>query len=84
MRDFASHMIEQHTTSKQAAAQLAGQTGLKPADSPSAKELKQASDKTLAELNAADANNFDITYLDGQLEQHAAVLKRSRSSSCLP
>lgn len=74
-RDFANHMIEQHTTSKQTAAQLAAQTGLKPADSPKAKELQQTSDKMLADLKAADENNFDITYVDGQIEQHAEVLK---------
>ena len=75
VRDFASHMIEQHTASKQAGAQLATQANLQPASSPKAEELQAASKKMLDNLSAADASNFDITYVDGQIEQHAAVLK---------
>jgi putative membrane protein len=70
VRTFANHMIEEHTKSKQDAAQL----GLTPAESPKAKELQQAGAKMLSQLNAADANNFDITYVDGQIEQHSEVL----------
>ena len=70
VRTFANHMVEEHTQSKQDAAKL----GLTPAESPKAKELQQAGAKMLAQLNAADANNFDITYIDGQIEQHSQVL----------
>jgi len=75
VRDFATHMVDQHTASKQAGAQLASQSGLTPAPSPKAAELKAASEKMLQTLNAADASNFDITYVDGQIAQHATVLK---------
>jgi putative membrane protein len=72
---FAKHMVEQHTASKQAGTQLASQTNIKPADSPKAQELKQTGAQMLTRLNAADANNFDITYLDGQIQEHSDVLK---------
>lgn len=73
-RHYADHMIEQHSASKQAMAQLASQTNIQPAESPKAKELQQKGDKMMSDLNAADANNFDITYIDGQIAQHAEVL----------
>lgn len=75
VRDFASHMIDQHTASKRAGAQLAAQTGIKPVDSPKSKELQASGAQQLQLLNSAEQTNFDITYLSGQIEQHTAVLK---------
>jgi hypothetical protein len=40
-------MVDQHTASKQAGAQLASQAGLKAAPSPKSDELKAASAKML-------------------------------------
>jgi putative membrane protein len=71
---FANHMIEQHTASKQAGAQLVAQSQLHPTDSPKAQELQQAGAQMMSKLNAADENNFDITYIDGQIEEHNQVL----------
>lgn len=71
---FANHMIEQHTASKQAGAQMVSQSQLHPTDSPKAQELQQAGEQMMAKLNAADENNFDITYIDGQLDEHKQVL----------
>ena len=75
IRAFATHMVEQHTASRNARSQLASQTGLRPAGSPKAKELESVSAQAIERLNMAEDANFDITYLDGQIEQHAAVLK---------
>jgi len=74
VKGYASHMIEQHTAAKDTGARLASQSGLKLAESPKAKELQVKGTQMLEELKAADANNFDITYLHGQEEQHAEVL----------
>jgi putative membrane protein len=74
VRGYANHMIEQHTASKSDGASLASQTGMKLAESPKAKELEAKGATVLSELKAADAKNFDITYLKGQEEQHAEVL----------
>jgi len=74
VRAFATHMVEQHTASKQAAAQLTSQT-LRPAQSPKSKELQAAGAQTLERLNSADASNFDVTYIAAQVQQHADVLK---------
>lgn len=74
VKGYASHMIEQHTAAKETGARLASQSGLQVAESPKAKELQVKGTQMLEQLKAADANNFDITYLHGQEEQHAEVL----------
>lgn len=75
VREFATHMIQQHTAAKEKGARLASQSGMQLAESPKAKELEAHGDKTLQELKAADEKNFDITYFHAQVEQHAEVLK---------
>lgn len=74
VRGYANHMIEQHTASKDAGSKLASQSGLKLADSPKSEELKMSGSKMLDQLKAADEKNFDITYLQGQAQQHNDVL----------
>lgn len=74
VRAYATHMVEQHTASKQAGAQLTSQTTLEPAESPKAVELQTRSTRTLQELEAADAATFDQIYLQGQIQQHEEVL----------
>jgi predicted outer membrane protein len=53
---------------------LASPGGLQLAESPKAKELQVKGTQVLEELKAADAKNFDVTYLHGQVEQHGEVL----------
>jgi putative membrane protein len=74
VRGYASHMIEQHTAAKETGARLASQSGLQLAESPKAKELQVKGSQMLEQLKAADAKNFDITYLHAQADQHAEVL----------
>lgn len=74
VRGYASHMIDQHTIAKETGARLAAQSGWQLAESPKAQELQVKGKKMLEQLKAADANNFDITYLHSQEEQHAEVL----------
>jgi putative membrane protein len=74
VRDYASHMVAQHTASRDAGARLASQSGLGLAESPKASELQAAGTQMLERLNTADAASFDTTYIQGQAEQHAEVL----------
>lgn len=73
VRAYATHLVEQHTTSKQAGAQLTSQT-LRPAGSPKAVELQTKGTQMLEKLEAADAASFDSIYLQGQIQQHEEVL----------
>jgi len=74
VRDYASHMVAQHTASKEAGARLASQNGLGLAESPKASELQSHGTQVLERLNTADAASFDSTYVQAQAEQHAEVL----------
>lgn len=74
VRSYASHMVEQHTAAKDAGARLASQQSLKLDESPKTQELQTKSSKMLEQLKAADAKNFDVTYLQAQVDQHAEVL----------
>jgi putative membrane protein len=74
VRAFATHMVDQHTASKQTGEQLASQAGLTLAQSPKSEEMGVRGTQMLERLKAADASNFDKTYIDGQIEEHAEVL----------
>jgi putative membrane protein len=74
VRAYATHMVEQHTASKSKSANLASQSGLQLAESPKATELQAKGSKMLEQLNAADASNFDVTYVQSQVDQHSEVL----------
>jgi putative membrane protein len=75
VRAFATQMVDEHTAAKQAGAQLASQSSMTLAESPKATELQSKSQQMVEKLKQADATSFDKTYIDGQVEQHAAVLK---------
>ncbi len=73
-RDFANMMIEQHTASKQQAAQLASQANINPTPSQIANKLQTETSKTLEKLNTADPSDFDEMYVKAQIAQHKEVL----------
>jgi putative membrane protein len=74
VRGFATHMVEQHTISKQSGELLVSHGALKPGPSPIATNLQAKGAQVLEKLNAADAASFDATYMTSQVEQHAEVL----------
>jgi putative membrane protein len=75
VRAFATQMVDEHTASKQAGAQLASQASMTLAESPKATELQSKGQQMLDKLKQTDAATFDKTYIDGQVEQHAEVLQ---------
>jgi putative membrane protein len=74
VKQFAAHMIAQHTQSKQQGAQLAQQLSLTPEDSSVSTQLGSKADATLAGLKTADAASFDTLYMNAQVQQHREVL----------
>jgi predicted outer membrane protein len=74
VKQFATHMIEQHTDSTQKISSVAAQHGLTPAASSTSTKLKQKSEKMLSSLNNTAAATFDGTYMNGQIQQHQQVL----------
>jgi len=74
IREFATHMVDEHTASMQTGAQLASRDSLTLSDSPKSTALQASGDQMLEKLNAAEGATFDATYVDGQIDQHAEVL----------
>lgn len=74
VKQFATHMIEQHNDSTQKISSLASQHGLTPAASPTQTTLKQKSEKMLSSLTNTASTTFDSTYMNGQIQQHQEVL----------
>jgi putative membrane protein len=74
VKKFAAQMITQHSQAKEQGNKIAKQTKLEPQDSPVGDELASKGTKTLESLKAADADAFDRTYMESQVEQHQEVL----------
>jgi putative membrane protein len=75
IREFATHMVDEHTASKQAGAQLASRDSLELSDSPKSVALQASGAQMLEKLNGAEGATFDALYVDGQIDQHAEVLQ---------
>lgn len=74
VKQFATHMIDQHTDATQKIQTIASQHGLTPAASSTSTTLKQKSEKMLSSLNNTTSASFDATYMNGQIQQHQEVL----------
>ena len=74
VKQFATHMIEQHNDSTQKIQTLASQHGLTPAASATSTTLKQKGEKTLSSLTNTASVSFDSTYMNSQIQQHQEVL----------
>jgi putative membrane protein len=70
VKEFAQHMIEQHSQAKQKGAELAQQQGLTPASSETSNELETKGGQLLNTLNETKDATFDSTYMKAQIQQH--------------
>ena len=75
VRNFASDMIGQHTKAKQMGASLASQNNWALRPSPTSDKLQQKGSSTVSKLQGTDTRDFDVLYMQGQVEQHSEVLK---------
>jgi putative membrane protein len=75
VRQFAQHMVDQHTQSQQDAQQLSAETKIIPSPSDPATEVHTKGSNVLDKLNSADATSFDKTYIQAQVQEHQDVLK---------
>ncbi len=74
VKQFAKHMIQQHTKSEQKDTSVAKKENITPSDSPIAEELTGKANHVLEELKAADPASIDSLYIDAQARQHQEVL----------
>jgi len=70
VKQFAQHMIDDHTPNNEALAKLAAAKGLTPPAMPSPTQQKM-----IGRLQGLDGGKFDKTYIAGQVKAHAAMLK---------
>jgi putative membrane protein len=75
VREFATHMLEEHNASKRAGEQVAAAAGATRSGSAFSLSLKSKAAKVLQTLNASDAAAFDHSYMMSQVQQHEEVLK---------
>jgi putative membrane protein len=75
VKQFAQHMIEQHTASKQKGAELVHKTGMTPTTSTTSSNLQRDGMNMLEKLKTSDLAAFDATYIAGQIEEHQRVLQ---------
>jgi len=74
VRQYAQHMIQQHTKAKNKGDQLAKKEKLAPSESPVSTDLTSSASQALESLKTAEATSFDKTYIDSQIQQHQRVL----------
>jgi putative membrane protein len=74
VKKFAAMMVKHHTEAKNEQSKLYKQLSLTPTQSQQAALLKEDGDKTLGSLRAADGNNFDVEYVNSQVDAHQKVL----------
>ena len=74
VKKFATHMISEHTKSKNKGAQLAKSAELKPEESALGEQLATKAARTYEALQAAGKDEFDGAYISAQVKQHQEVL----------
>jgi len=74
VKQYAEHMITQHSESTQKLNALASQNGLTPTASNSSTTLQTKSQKILEGLKSSTDAAFDATYMQSQIQQHQEVL----------
>jgi putative membrane protein len=74
VQKFAQQMVTDHTAVNKQAAALAKKLGVKPADSDTAKSLKQGAKENMAKLKKLKGAAFDKAYVDHEVAYHEAVL----------
>lgn len=74
VREFAKLMVTDHTAVNKQASDLAKKLKLTPADSDTAKSLKDGGVKNLANLKTLKDKAFDKEYVDHEVVYHQAVL----------
>lgn len=74
VKEYAEHMIEQHTDSTKKLTALASENGMTPTASNNSTALQTKSQNILAGLKNATDASFDATYMQAQIQQHQEVL----------
>jgi putative membrane protein len=75
VREYAQHMIDQHTQAKQKGSQLASANEILPVQSPLANKLETKTAQIQTTLESTKPAAFDTTYMTAQITEHKEVLE---------
>jgi putative membrane protein len=74
VKDFAKHMVTEHTKNKKEGQQLAKKESIKPESNTKSETLKKDADAKLAEMKKLTGPEFDKAYIDEQVTMHKQLL----------
>lgn len=74
VKKFAAMMVKHHTEAKNEQAKLFKELSLTPAQSQQGSLLKDDTDQALSSLRSVDGKDFDVAYMNSQVEAHEKVL----------
>ena len=75
VREFAQHMITDHTAVNKAAVELVTRLGVTPMQNATSTGLKATADETRTRLAAMNEAEFDRAYIANEIAYHQAVLQ---------
>ena len=75
VREYAQHMIDQHSQAKQKGSQLATANDVAPEPSALASQLESKAAQMMTSFESAKPAAFDTTYMNAQITQHKDVLE---------
>lgn len=74
VKNFANHMIKEHSNNNAKSLKLAKRIKLSPEANETSMTLKKNSDEAIAKLKDLKGEEFDKAYMDLQIEEHGKVL----------
>ncbi len=76
VKGFAGHMSKAHEDAKRQLENVEKKAGLTPTDSEVSTELKTRATEEAARLESLSGDEFDRAYMDAQVADHVALLKK--------
>jgi putative membrane protein len=74
VKQFAQHMVTDHTRVNQQATALVTKLQVTPQDNPTSQSLKTGGEKNVTHLKTLSGAAFDKAYIDQEVTYHALVL----------
>jgi putative membrane protein len=74
VRQFAQHMLRDHSAAEAEMTRLDSKEGWTPESSAIAEQLKMGSEQIMTNLRSAGAADFDSSYINAQVDEHTKVV----------
>lgn len=74
VKQFAQHMVTDHSAAEAKLSSLDSSTGITPQESAVTAQLKSGGEQIMGNLRSASGSDFDKAYIDAQVSEHTQVL----------